>query len=67
MLLLQVHEQEEGRPKRPLYLTERLFFALRSVTLSHNVHEREIQMIKMTKGNNNGKDLCKGDMEHINN
>ena len=48
------------KPKRPLYLTERLFCALRSVTLSHNVHEREIQMVKMTKVTTMERNYVKG-------
>ena len=46
------------RPKRPQYLTDGLFYALRS--LPHSVHEREIQMSKMTKGNNKGMNYVKG-------
>ena len=51
------------RPKQPQYLTEGLFCALRSVT--HSVHEREIQMFKMTKVITKERKLCKGELEHI--
>ena len=63
MLLLQVREQEGDRSVP--CMRQRGCFRACAVCLT-KVHEREIQMFKMTKGNNNGKNLCKGDMEHIN-